>query len=127
MRVFREPIVKTNKVSFEVRCNNCSYFQLWGLEQVVRGLVQAGKLRLESDFDAALSYELFRVHCGTIRCPGCGETGSLSQISPKKNQWTWADEVRCEDCGNEIPLERLAAIPDVSRCVACQRKLEKFD
>jgi len=117
--------VKTNIISFEVRCDKCDFFQLWGLEQVIRGLVQAGKLHLESDFDAALIYELFRVHYSTVRCPGCGEISSLSQSSPKKNQWTWADEVCCKDCGNDIPPERLAAIPNVSRCVACQRELEK--
>ena len=27
----------------------------------------------------------------------------------------------CEDCGNEIPLERRKAVPGVSRCVECQR------
>ena len=117
--------MKANQISFEVRCNKCNYFQLWGLEQVIRGLVRAGKLRLESDFDVALTYELFRVHCSAVRCPGCGEIGSLSQTSPQKNQWTWADEVRCEDCGYEIPTERLAAIPHAPRCVACQREIER--
>ena len=117
--------MKEDKISFEVRCNKCGYFQLWGLEQAIRGLVQAGKFRLTSDFDTALICELFRVHCQAVRCPGCGEAGSLFQSLPKKNQWTWADEVRCEDCDREIPPERLAVIPYASRCVACQREFEK--
>jgi DnaK suppressor protein len=28
---------------------------------------------------------------------------------------------RCTECGNEIPPERLEAIPDVETCVACSR------
>lgn len=31
----------------------------------------------------------------------------------------------CEDCGSEIGLERLQALPKARRCVACQRKFEK--
>jgi phage/conjugal plasmid C-4 type zinc finger TraR family protein len=120
--------VRANKEAFlfEVHCGKCGYFQLWGLEQAIRGLIQAGKLRLESDIDVVLVGELFRVHCGAILCPGCGEVGTLSQTSPKKHQWTWADEVRCEDCGHEIPPERLAAVPGVSRCVTCQREFALY-
>ena len=32
---------------------------------------------------------------------------------------------KCEECEDEIPKERLKAIPYVRHCVACARKLEK--
>jgi DnaK suppressor protein len=32
----------------------------------------------------------------------------------------------CEDCGKQIPVERLLIVPDAIRCVPCQRELEKF-
>jgi single-stranded DNA-binding protein len=35
-----------------------------------------------------------------------------------------APEHECEDCGCEIPKERFAAVPDATRCVACQTKFE---
>jgi DnaK suppressor protein len=31
----------------------------------------------------------------------------------------------CEDCGREIGDERLAALPDATRCVSCQAGWEK--
>jgi DnaK suppressor protein len=34
---------------------------------------------------------------------------------------------RCEECGRRIPEERLLIVPDATRCVPCQRELEKFD
>ena len=112
-------------VSFEVRCAACDYLQLWGLEQVTRGLVRAGKLNLKSDFDAVLVSEIFRVYCSAIPCPKCGEVGTLTQNVPPKNKWTWADEIRCEDCDQEIPPKRLAAIPGVTRCITCQTLVEQ--
>lgn len=30
----------------------------------------------------------------------------------------------CIDCGLEIPAERLDAVPEAVRCIACQRRLE---
>ncbi len=31
---------------------------------------------------------------------------------------------RCVDCGNQIPDERLRAVPEAIRCIDCQRRLE---
>ena len=31
----------------------------------------------------------------------------------------------CEECGEQIPLNRLKAIPDTSYCIACQREIEQ--
>ena len=31
----------------------------------------------------------------------------------------------CEECGNKIPLVRLDAVPDATRCVKCQRQWER--
>ena len=32
----------------------------------------------------------------------------------------------CEDCGKQIPIERLLIVPDAVRCVPCQRESEKL-
>ena len=34
---------------------------------------------------------------------------------------------RCEECGRRIPVKRLLIVPDATRCVPCQREMEKFD
>ena len=31
----------------------------------------------------------------------------------------------CEECGDEIPIKRLMAIPDARCCIACQTELEQ--
>ncbi len=33
----------------------------------------------------------------------------------------------CEECGKQIPAERLLIVPETSLCVKCQRELEKMD
>jgi DnaK suppressor protein len=33
----------------------------------------------------------------------------------------------CEECGAQIPKERLLLVPEATLCVACQRDLEKLD
>ena len=33
----------------------------------------------------------------------------------------------CDECGDEIPEERLLIIPEATLCVSCQRELEKMD
>lgn len=34
---------------------------------------------------------------------------------------------RCEDCGKRIPDKRLLIVPEATRCVPCQREMEKWD
>jgi DnaK suppressor protein len=34
---------------------------------------------------------------------------------------------RCEECGKRIPQERLLIVPEATRCVPCQREMEKWD
>ncbi|KPK23855.1 MAG: hypothetical protein AMK69_17250 [Nitrospira bacterium SG8_3] len=34
---------------------------------------------------------------------------------------------RCEECGKRIPEERLLIVPEATRCVPCQREMEKWD
>ena len=34
---------------------------------------------------------------------------------------------RCEECGKRIPQKRLLIVPEATRCVPCQREMEKWD
>jgi DnaK suppressor protein len=34
---------------------------------------------------------------------------------------------RCEECGKRIPDKRLLIVPEATRCVPCQREMEKWD
>lgn len=110
--------------SFEVRCEHCGFFELWGIERVVRALVAVGKLSPGSEFDAALFAELFLHHGGDVFCPRCRETGALAVKRAAPDDWEWDDAVRCEECGGEIPEARLKAVPGTPRCIRCQEALE---
>lgn len=68
--------------------------------------------------------------------------GSAQPISAKERTWlkiwySWKSKLltrqpktspkhECQDCGCEIPKERLAAVPGASRCVTCQTRFENM-
>ncbi len=111
---------------FDVRCADCGYCELWGLERAIRTLTAAGKLSPLSDFNGELFAELFRIHAKCVVCPNCEKTGVLHTIRTQKGVWDWDDTVHCEDCGQEIPKNRLRAVPNATRCVKCQAECERF-
>ncbi len=112
-------------LSFEIRCSGCGFREPWGLEQAVRALIGVGKLRADTDFDADLISELFRVHAGAVACPNCAGLSTLSARKALPGDWDWDDVVRCEDCGKPIPEARLRAVPGATRCRDCQENFER--
>ncbi len=114
-----------NAISFEVHCENCGFFELWGLERAVKSLVSVGKLSAQSDFDAELFAQLFLQHIDHVFCPECHEESVLSARPGQPGNWDWEDSVRCEDCGGEIPPARLEAVKNATRCLPCQEAYER--
>lgn len=49
----------------------------------------------------------------------------LSDLERVERRLQHGDYGRCEVCGSEIPEERLAAMPDTTLCVPCQRQRER--
>src|SRR5687768_5508163 len=49
----------------------------------------------------------------------------LSDLERVERRLEHGDYGRCESCGSEIPEERLAAMPDTTLCVPCQRQRER--
>ena len=45
------------------------------------------------------------------------------QYSMEKAQWQ--SLCMCEDCGEEISVQRMAACPDATRCTRCQEEWEE--
>ena len=58
-----------------------------------------------------------------LSCPRCGEAGLVTG-SALEDHTAWPGEVPCSCCGKPIDSERLAALPGVTRCAACQGKTE---
>lgn len=119
-------MAKQKTVFFEVRCSNCGYFELWGLERAVRTLTAVGKLSPGTEFHAELFAELFLVHIKHVACPECDKTETLRATRIQKGDWDWEDAVRCEECGGEIPEVRLKAVPGTMRCVKCQQEYDLY-
>jgi hypothetical protein len=51
-----------------------------------------------------------------------------SETAPDQDQSTPADllSAPCINCGDAIPQERLAALPEVTTCVACEHQREEL-
>ena len=111
-------------ILFEVRCPQCRFVELWGLERGLRELVAVGRYRARADFDPEMIRELFLIHADKIDCPECGGKGLAARIAPP-DAWSWADETCCEHCGQVIPPERLAAVPGAKLCIGCQTAMDR--
>lgn len=48
----------------------------------------------------------------------------LAAVQSSQRRMESGDYGSCEDCGDDIGYERLAAFPTASRCVACQSRRE---
>jgi RNA polymerase-binding transcription factor DksA len=50
----------------------------------------------------------------------------LTQVEAAQKRVSYADYGDCEECGAEIGLQRLLAVPHATRCVGCQGQHEKM-
>ncbi|MBI3971338.1 MAG: TraR/DksA C4-type zinc finger protein [Chloroflexi bacterium] len=73
-------------------------------------LVAAAQLASQHETDELLRRRLER------------RLAELDRIARRLEQGSYGT---CEQCGAEIPEERLAALPDTTLCVACQRQRER--
>ena len=108
-------------VLFEVNCDACTWHALWDDRQIERTLQGVGMLRRANSPDPALLHELIHGVRAKLNCPECGEPGIRVSLF---EEGAWQEAVLCEVCRKPIPPQRLDAIPDAVRCVACQEELE---
>ena len=50
----------------------------------------------------------------------------LTQVEAAQKRVSEADYGECEECGAEIGLQRLLAVPHATRCIGCQGQHEKM-
>lgn len=50
----------------------------------------------------------------------------LAQVETAQERLAGDDFGACEECGADIGLERLLAVPNTTRCIACQEQHEKM-
>jgi len=108
----------------ELRCPACSATELCGPDEVVHRLRAAGKLRGDGRVpEPEIIDELFRAVVPALRCAACGHRG-LAIGPASDDDEDWPEAPRCDLCGGPIPAERVAALPGVRRCAACQQREE---
>ncbi len=69
------------------------------------------------ELDAARSLADVETHAGIIE----QNEARLKEIEIALDRFDSGDYGRCVDCGEEIPVERLRAMPATTRCVDCQQ------
>ncbi len=104
----------------ELRCRSCDWCERCGPHRVAAWLRKAGKLRPDRQPEPDILYEVFYATVGQLTCPQCGKMGLV--VGPAAEDLAhWPGPRLCECCGKPIPKERVEAIPNATRCAACQR------
>jgi hypothetical protein len=104
----------------ELRCSQCQWAVVCDIDAMIAWLQRHGRLRRAQEPEPALVEELFTVAAGQFSCPECGGTGLLVG-SPGDEDEDWGTPRPCEICGQPIPAERVAALPETRVCATCKQ------
>jgi Prokaryotic dksA/traR C4-type zinc finger len=113
-------------IAFELLCR-CGWRTVCGWGDVISRLRLIGALRRETEPSDDLLEALFLDGAQRMTCPLCKEIGlraAPASGDDETEDGDWQTAVLCEICRQPIAAERLEALPDVRRCVACQGKAE---
>ena len=108
----------------DLKCPQCKWSHVHGPEEIVERLQSAGLLRRNSDATPEELIELLRAVAGRLACPDCAHQGLLTKVFTEDED-EWPEARCCEVCNRPIPAERLEAIPNATRCAACQSGIER--
>jgi RNA polymerase-binding transcription factor DksA len=114
-------------ISFELACRSCRWRTVCDRSDAIARLRLIGQLRRDPDPDDQLLAALFINSASQMTCPICKERrlhAKPADPDSEPDDGDWQAAVLCEVCRQPIPPERLNALPDTKRCVACQGKSE---
>ncbi len=89
----------------------------------MRRLRAVGRLKRNAEPEPELVDELARAAAGEMTCSSCAAVG-LYVAGEDEGVADWPTAGLCEACGGKIEPERLEALPEAVRCVACERASE---
>jgi RNA polymerase-binding protein DksA len=72
--------------------------------------------------DASVADMLIDQDIATVR----RQVEELTRVEAAQKRVPDADYGECEECGAEIGLQRLLAVPHATRCIGCQEQREKM-
>jgi DnaK suppressor protein len=79
------------------------------LDQLRRGALRPGRSATEVEISESLI---------------AGGQAALREVLRALRRMDEGRYGRCQDCGEQLPIERLEVLPQVSQCMACQREAE---
>ena len=105
----------------EFSCKACGWRTVAGSADVASRLRLVGLLRRAAEPADGLLEALLPEAAPRMTCPGCKAIGLTVGDADESDDWDdWQAAKLCEGCRKPIPPERLEALPDTTRCVACQ-------
>lgn len=108
---------------FLLSCPACGWREECGREGVLRWLRAARKVRPGREPEPEILHQVFLGSARQWTCPQCRRTG-LAAAPLDEPGGDWPGAPLCEGCRQPLSAERLAAVPGVRRCAACQQKEE---
>lgn len=119
------------------QCPHCQQSRPWSQADRLIWLQQSGFLRKHKDPADEIVQEMFRLKLPELPCLNCQKSGVklvpyVQSIEENDDEWNTfgsvnedASEVKyCSDCREQIDPERVELFPEITRCIACQRKFE---
>lgn len=106
-------------------CEACG----WSVAETSQGIAArlrgVGLLKRDKSPDNELLTQLLPGATAKMSCPDCGSLGlRAAEEAAEGDEDSWQAAVLCEGCRKPIPPERLEALPEATRCLACQAKSE---
>lgn len=110
---------------YEIQCMSCGDSQRVDSAGRLRWLQRAGHLRKLQDPHSPLIEALIPGALGISVCHVCQGTGMTIQVKQGgtpvlEDEAEWGVARLCEDCRQPISRERLEALPEAQKCMACQ-------
>jgi len=107
---------------FLLSCPACGWREECGHEAVLRWLRAARKVRPGREPEPEILHEVFLGSARQWACPECRLVGLHAE--PLDEGGDWPGSRLCDGCRQPLSAERIAALPHVRLCPACQRKEE---
>lgn len=112
-------------LSKELQCQQCQWWTLCGSSEMARRLRTLGLLRRAPDPPDDLVAELLLSYGPKLKCDRCQAVGLAISDPAGEDRGDWQQARTCEVCRTPIDLERLAVLPDATRCAACQSSADR--
>lgn len=107
----------------ELACAACGSRETLDAIRIARRLLQAGRLRSNTESSSDELRELALALACKLSCSNCGRIGLDGRFLEDKTEG-WQEARRCEGCGDPIDAERLEVFPNTTLCTSCQRQDE---